>query len=560
LRRPPAIALHRVCKTAFILAWVAALGSVGASPAQKTVCTITINSADEREALQSRLPRDKYRFVELVKQGRPGWLAQACQSGVVCDALVISGHFDAGTEFYSDRHNDPEFLTVHEMERASCSGSCQGLFSQLKEVYLFGCNTLKVAPVHSASPEIARSLMRTGHSPGDAERLTALWAPQRGQSNRDRMRHVFKDVPVLYGFSSQAPLGRSAGPLLDRYLQAAPPGEFASGRASATLLGLFGPASMTVATGLTASDPDAVLRHDVCSLADEQPTDAKKLAFLHGLLQRDMAEVRLFLDRLEHYTASIDPAQRSVPEVAAALAAIAGDGFTRQRYLDFARDADEPAVRKRMLALAGTLGWLTPAQDQAEFVRLIADRMAIDGVGKSEVDLVCASATDREAGLARQLLDTGAPRSAKVAHAAVLACLGSPEAHARTVRALTSAVDDDVAVAQVYLRHRTLDGVAETRAVVAGIARMPRGGMQVRALDTLARQRVTDRESLQDIARLFPLAQSLDVQRAIAGVLIRADHQVLARAEIARTLRQHRLKSPDGSDVIDVLIRLLLAA
>ena len=47
------------------------------------------------------------------------------------------------------------------------------------------------------------------------------------------------------------------------------------------------------------------------------------------------------------------------------------------------------------------------------------------------------------------------------------------------------------------------------------------------------------------------------MQRAIAGILIRSDTKMLARADLARTLRQHRLKSPDGSDVIDMLIRLL---
>ena len=45
--------------------------------------------------------------------------------------------------------------------------------------------------------------------------------------------------------------------------------------------------------------------------------------------------------------------------------------------------------------------------------------------------------------------------------------------------------------------------------------------------------------------------------RAIAGILIRSDTQMLARAELARSLRQHRLKSPDGNDVIDMLIRML---
>ena len=64
-----------------------------------------------------------------------------------------------------------------------------------------------------------RSLVRSGHSQADAERVSALLSDRYGESNRDRLRHVFKDVPVLYGFSSKAPLGRTAGPLLERYFQ-----------------------------------------------------------------------------------------------------------------------------------------------------------------------------------------------------------------------------------------------------------------------------------------------------------------------------------------------------
>jgi len=147
-----------------------------------------------------------------------------------------------------------------------------------------------------------------------------------------------------------------------------------------------------------------------------------------------------------------------------------------------------------------------------------------------------------------------------VTHAAVLACLGSAQAHERTLRALTSSRDEEVAIAQVYLRHRALVDVDEVRAVTSSIARMTTGGAQVRALETLARQRLADPQSLQEIARLFPQARSLEVQRAIAGLLIRSDTRMLARDELARTLRQHRLKSPDGSDVIDMLIRLLQSA
>src|SRR6516165_3910174 len=116
--------------------------SVDASAEKKTVCTITVNSPDETQTFERNLPASDYQFVELVKHGNPNWLASACHSDVRCDVLLISGHFDGGTDFYSDRVDVRESLSVEELEHASCSSSCPGLFSQLKEVYLFGCNTL----------------------------------------------------------------------------------------------------------------------------------------------------------------------------------------------------------------------------------------------------------------------------------------------------------------------------------------------------------------------------------------------------------------------------------
>src|SRR5206468_5098069 len=130
---------------------------------KRTVCTITVNSPDEKETFRRYLPDDQYQFVELVERGRPDWLASACRQGVRCDLLVISGHFDGGTEFYSDRLEVRESLPTAEMERVSCSDSCPGLFSQLQEVYLFGCNTLNAEAVASTTPEAVRSLIRSGH-------------------------------------------------------------------------------------------------------------------------------------------------------------------------------------------------------------------------------------------------------------------------------------------------------------------------------------------------------------------------------------------------------------
>ena len=541
------------------VAWCALTAAPAALAAPKTVCTVTINSSDEKDAFQRNLPAGDYRFVELVQRGQPDWLNSARRRGVRCDALIISGHFDDGSEFYTDRHDDREFLTVHELQRASCSAPTGGLFEQLKEVYLFGCNTLQSEVRHTASPEITRSLLRSGHPPAEAERLSALLGERYGQSNRDRLRHVFKDVPVLYGFSSKAPLGRTAGPLLERYFQTAPGGEVASGRVSSTMLKLFEPSSMIAVAGLTDSDPHLPLRNDMCGFADDRQSDAQKLGFLHDVLRRDMSEVRMFLDHIESYTATLGAAQRNPAAVRTALAAIEADGAARDRFLAFARDADDMQVQTRMMALARSLGWLSAGQEQTEWVQMLAERMKRDSLGKNEVDLVCASPAPRESDVARQLRATNAARPGNVAHSAVLACLGDTEAHVRTVRALTSARHDEALIAQTYLRLRPLANSVELRDVVAGIARMPAAPAQVRALESLARQRLTDVPTLQVVAGLFPQTRSIDVQRAIASILIRADMQGLPRTALTRSLRQHRLNSPGGNDVIDLLIRMLEA-
>jgi hypothetical protein len=374
------------------------------------------------------------------------------------------------------------------------------------------------------------------------------------------MRQIFKDVPVLYGFWSRAPLGRGAGPLLERYFQATSGTEVASGRVSGKLVGLFAPSSMTVTTGLTDTDPYADFRADVCPFSDDRLSDAQKLTFVHALLGRDMAEVRMFLDHLERYAASLQESGRRTPETVAALDAIANDRSARDRYLEFARDAGGPAVEVRMMALAEKLGWLTPEETQAEFIRMIADRMARNTIGSAEVDLVCGRPASAAASAAAKALPAVATRRSSVADAAVLACLGDEDRRAEVLRALTAGSDDDLAIAQIYLRYRPLAGAEEQRELASAVTRMTPSNAQVRALDTLAAQRLADPDSLTELARLYAQARSAATQRAIAGILIRADYPVPARAELARSLREHRLKSSDSDDVIDALIRRLQAS
>ena len=538
-----------------IAAWVS-----DAHAEKKTVCTITVNSADEKEVFRRYLPSDTFDFVELVERGRPDWLASACRKGVRCDLLVISGHFDDGTEFYSGRAGVRESLPVEVLQRASCSNSCPGLFSQLKEVYLFGCNTLDPGARRSASDEIARSFARSGYSPEEAERLSSALNERYGESNRDRMRQIFSDVPVIYGFSAKAPLGASAGPMLERYFQSGAGSEIGSGRAGSKLVGVFAASSMTVTSGLNDGEPQAEFRHDVCRLSDERSSAAEKLDFVHGFMKREMAEVRMFLDYIEKYAATLGETERQTPAVSRALAEIAADKLARARYLEFARDADEPAVRARMLRVAHDLGWLSVDQQRTELMRMISERVAAGSVGPADVDLVCTLSRDRVLGDGPDRLQLSPAQAEQVPNAAVLACLGSGEGHRRMLRALTSSSVQDVRIAQIYFRHQPIAEAEELRSVASAIAGMSGTEAQVGALETLAAYALSDRESLEELARLLLAATSVNVQRAIAGVLVRSDYAAIAKPELVRALRQHRIRPGDGEDLVDVLIRRLQSA
>src|ERR1700687_3359276 len=122
-------AFTKSASTKFVLlaSLLVALWAHDARADKKTVCTITVNSPDEKEIFRRNLSRDVFHFVELVERGRPDWLESACRKNVRCDVLLISGHFDGGTEFYSDRLDAREYLPVDEMGRVSGSGSGPGL-------------------------------------------------------------------------------------------------------------------------------------------------------------------------------------------------------------------------------------------------------------------------------------------------------------------------------------------------------------------------------------------------------------------------------------------------
>jgi hypothetical protein len=316
---------------------------------------------------------------------------------------------------------------------------------------------------------------------------------------------------------------------------------------------------MTATAGMRPSDPRFGYRQEVCQFVDDRLSAAQTLGFIHQILGRDMSEVRMFLDRIETFAASLTESERQTPSFIQALDELAGDQRARERFLAFARDADEPPLRARMIKLAHNLGWLSAAEERDELVSLAQDLLTAGRISSADVALVCSLNRDRalDAELARVRVSTGTADA--LPGAAILACLGSVEGRARVLQALTGASNEEVQIAQVYLQYRPIGDVGELRSVAMRIAGMADADAQVRALNTLAGQYLSDRESLDELMRLFPNARSVSVQRAIAGIFIRADYKAIDREELVGVLRQHRLRSVDRDDIIDALLRRLNA-
>ena len=152
-----------------------------------------------------------------------------------------------------------------------------------------------------------------------------------------------------------------------------------------------------------------------------------------------------------------------------AFDAIACDDVAHKRYLKLAVDADLPRIRARMIALAGTLGWLSPADQRAELMRMVGDLIARESIGAAEVDMICALNKGHGLDEERHRLPLSPAQADKVANAAVLGCLGSSEGHARVLQALTLGNEAEAEIAEVYLGYRPITDVAELRVVAIGV-------------------------------------------------------------------------------------------
>lgn len=378
------------------------------------VCGITINSPDEMNTFKKHLPASEFEFVELTSYSQGlqdwekshGWFDRACDSGVTCDVLLVSGHF--GGEFFSS--NSDLRLSTESLEKRSCENNCGGILNQPSEVFLMGCNTLASKEKDHRSPDqYLQVLLDDGIDRDVAERVVQSRYGALGSSYKNRMQRAFESIPHIYGFESVGPAGNTAVPFLEKYFKKI--GSYADhiGRiqgnsinnsmedinqiaqtpANAVLADVMKTTAFTQCSGITPQDPAYGLKSQICSLYDTDKDLSERLAIATAMVKGPQSiellpTVSSFVtenkDSLEYFTEFAD---------------FKKDPVIRKLLDDNLRSLQgSPSTQIDLLGMQAAMGVYNQDQYMAEKKNIL--RPYLVNIQREGVDLLCSQSTTQQ--------------------------------------------------------------------------------------------------------------------------------------------------------------------
>lgn len=341
--------------------------------AKETICYISINSTHERELFKSYYPEANH--VELVPQNESSynkrdWFREACRSNIICDKLVISGHF--GGIFVGESGFT---LSTQELEKYSCLNSCDNIIKSPKEVYLFGCNTLATKDSDRRTlEEYVDVLVRDGFNPSDAQLFAALRYSPIGRSFKQSMESIFSNSNLLFGFDSIAPSGANVSEKLKTYLQLYTP-EYSQKIWQSSLSYTH----RTYSKGMASKDSL------LCSFIEESDT-LKILKISRDALNSSKKWDFIFLiqDALKDINIS-----ELLPEEFGVFQDISKNEKLKKEFYSMIKKIDSiPSHQFSLMKLGKKLDWLTLA-DLDEYVNQLVTRFSRGGLSSFETNVLC---------------------------------------------------------------------------------------------------------------------------------------------------------------------------
>lgn len=376
-----------------------------------TVCTATVNSPEERESFKKHLSGQNFNFVELTdyseaesKEDRDSnWFKRACEAGVKCDVLVISGHF--GGNFFGESGFS---LETDMLEEHSCQNSCDGILKQPKEVFLFGCNTLATKEKDHRTPEeYLRVLVQDGIERDDAERIVQARYGALGDSYKERMQRIFSGVKHIYGFDSVGPSGKTVKPFLDKYFQRMPDYEnhllkmdtedlvslietanhAVKDLNNSVLADVLKDTAFAQCSGIAEDDPAYRFKSEICKLYDSEKTHVEKIAVVESMLRSENS--LMFFPSVSAYLKENHNLIMEDPGARAALNKIAMDPQVKEQMDTLLKSLEgSPGLQVDVLHVQWVLGWMNKEQFDARVKLAFKDRLK--NLNRESVDLLCS--------------------------------------------------------------------------------------------------------------------------------------------------------------------------
>lgn len=335
-------------------------------PDKYTVCTMTMNSSNEREVFREQVRRDPAHFnpiVELTDFSGSDWFQAACRSGVRCDQLVISGHFTDGFGGTSDDDGVRRSLRLDDMERMGCQNTCDGILDHPYEVFLLGCNTLATKAADNRTPEVyLNTLVEDGVPRSRAELIVEARYGTMGESNRSRIQRAFRgQKKMLYGFDARGPSGATIEDMLRDYfsLSSLRAGlrRAENARTVATVHAMN--TLLAESLELTAFEQceagrDTDRDSKICALRNPQLSIDRRLAVIEEALQGD--DWFRYVPAINRFFRQNPPAQMT-PAQKRTIASLASNDVIGRQARSLAQTA-APAVRAEWNFFANTIGFL----------------------------------------------------------------------------------------------------------------------------------------------------------------------------------------------------------
>jgi hypothetical protein len=377
------------------LSWAAGSSPV-VDPDKFTVCAITINSDDEKKVFQSQVSKYPKKFnpvVELTDMGDDqNWFKKACQSGVRCDQLIISGHF--GGSFFGEKSKKK--LSLIELEEAGCSKSCENVLARPYEVFLFGCNTLATKVNNGRDPdEYLRTLLRDGLTLQNAEMVVASRYGSLGDSNKAGMQRAFGgDKKNLYGFDDVGPSGKNVKKLIENYFSKVSPTDRLEKLQAKRMFNQVVEANQILAKSLKVTafaqcesgeinDPIA---KNICKLLDTKLSIKSKLGLSYELLGDE--DYQKYLPAMNHFL-KVNKPEKFTSDEKKELKLITDNKSIKDQVLGLVKTTKSLGLKVEWSAFAKNVGFLRKPEMETivteELKKLFVKPMSI-----STKDSVCS--------------------------------------------------------------------------------------------------------------------------------------------------------------------------